>query len=78
MHKAEFTEMAQNKTISCKMVVVELVLVISTVIKNVFLQLPNLQNLAAIKTKILHSLAWVYKYEQCHDIRVKVNAPRLF
>jgi len=60
------------------MVVVELVLVISRVIKNVFLQLPNLENLVTNKTKILHSLEWVYKYEQCHDIRVKVNAPRLF
>ena len=70
--------MAKNKTISCKVAIIELDLVISRVIKNVFLQLPNLENLAANKTKILHSLAWVYKYEQCHDIRVRVNAPRLF
>ena len=39
MHKAEFTEMAQNKTISCKMLIIEFFGNITSDIKTCFCSL---------------------------------------
>ena len=36
MHKAEFTEMAQNETISCKMLIIEFLGNITIDVKRVF------------------------------------------